>query len=86
VGDNIYRKIYYGIVHIANGSQQTCNLDRSLPLLQWVRPQTNKTILPYQIRYKCNTCFKINMLYDRDRFICASSSSFSVFRRTVLSQ
>jgi hypothetical protein len=82
----MYRDIYHGIVHIANGSQQTCNLDRSLPLLQWVRPQPNKTILQYQIRYKCNTCFKINMLCDRDRFTCVFSSSLSVFRRTVLSQ
>jgi len=27
VRDNIYREIYHGIVHIANGGQQTYNFD-----------------------------------------------------------
>ena len=82
----IYREIYHDIVHIANGGQQTYNvnqIDHFINLNGWDHSQTK---LYHSIKLDKNVCFKINMSYDRDRFICVSSSSYSGFRRTVLSQ
>jgi hypothetical protein len=43
-----------------------------------IRPQSSKTILQYQIRYKCNTCFKINMLHTFRSIALNMLGSFEV--------